>query len=105
MVFTRNYQVSKREDNAYKDFTESTGAFQVIRFWSCYITDNDRLLYRKYLKEKLCYLSTTARISICFPNGLKGSMRYKRIRKGDTGKADFTVKGRKRGMQSIILKP
>ena len=51
------------------------------------------------------YLSTTARISICFPNGLKGSMRYKRIRKGDTGKADFTVKGRKRGMQSIILKP
>src|SRR5215469_10548395 len=37
-------------------------------------------------------------MNICFPIGFQGRVRYSRTKKGETGKRDFTVTGRKRGL-------
>ena len=53
-----------------------------------------------YLYLAVSHYSRAARINICFPSGFHGDSRYRRMRNGETGNGDFTLRGRKRGQHS-----
>jgi len=47
IVFSRNHQTSKREDNTYQDCTEQGRTFQFIRVWCSNITSGQGAYHGK----------------------------------------------------------